>query len=95
MPEDIPPEKKSSEQIHWDLKPEFDEVQSAVGLNQRVFEAVQKELGRIAREAYPGMQTYWQAKQLRGLAERISRHASDFSIEISDLDYAAEQSVKC
>jgi len=94
MPDDIPPERKSPEQCFWDLKPDAEQVEATIDLNQRVFEAVQKELGRIALEAYPGMKTYWQAEQLRKLADRISRHASQFCIEVSDLDYAAEQSVK-
>ena len=32
--------------------------------NQRVYDAVEKQLGRIAREHFPGMADYWQAEQL-------------------------------
>ncbi len=78
------------ERILWDMKPEYEAAMDGIELNQRVCEAVTKELGRIAREHYPGMKD-WQSEQLRALADRISRHASQFCIEVSDLDYAAEQ----
>ncbi|MHB1310188.1 MAG: hypothetical protein ACYC23_24230, partial [Limisphaerales bacterium] len=49
--------------------------------NQHVFNAVQKALGAIAREHYPGLRN-WEPNQLRQLGERISRHAVDFTQEL-------------
>lgn len=93
MPNEPDPEKKrSAEEMLWDMMPAAEAAMDSVALNQCVYEAVEKELGRITREFYPGMNTYWQAEQFRALADKISRHAMNFCIEISDIDHAAEKS---
>ncbi len=64
----------------------------SAALNQRVNDAVEKELGRIAREFYPGMNTCWQAEQFRELQKEISFLASLYWQKLSSLDYQAKQS---
>ena len=55
--------------------------------NEHVFNAVQKALGAIAREHYPGLRN-WEPKQLRQLGKRITRHALSFTQELCELDSA-------
>jgi hypothetical protein len=92
MPDEPDSENKlSPEQIYWELKPGFEDMIDSVAINQKVYEAAEKELGRIAREHFPGMKNYWQAKQFQDLANLLSRTAADFCLKLSDLDYAASQ----
>lgn len=92
MPDEPDSENKPSpEQIYWELKPLHDEMEESVATNQKVYEAVEKALGRIAREHYPGMNNCWQAKQFQDLTELLSRTAGNFCLKLSDLDYAASQ----
>lgn len=91
---DDPKKKLTPEEIYLRLKPLHDAMMESAELNQRVYDAVEKELGRITREFYPGMKDYWQAEQFRKLADKISIHACQFCIELSDIDYAAEKSLE-
>jgi hypothetical protein len=61
-------------------------------VNQRVYEAMEKELGRIAREFFPGMNTCWEAEQFRGLRKEISILSSRYCQKLSELDHQAKQS---
>ncbi len=86
MPDTLEPE----EQKLWELQAAHGEAVDDVARNQRVYEAAEAFLGRIAREHYPGLGN-WNAEQLRKLADRISRHAANFAIELSDLDFKGQQ----
>jgi len=68
------------------------QVLESAALNQLVNDAVEKELGRIARDFYPGMNTCWQAEQFRELQNEISLLASRYWQKLSSLDYRAKQS---
>ena len=70
-----------------------EELEESGALNQRVYDAVEKELGRIAREHYPGMNTYWQGEQLRGLQKEISFLATLYWQELAKLDSQACKSL--
>jgi hypothetical protein len=61
-------------------------------VNQRVYEAVEKELGRIAREFFPGMNAGWEAEQFRALQKEISILSSRYCQKLSELDHQAQQS---
>jgi hypothetical protein len=70
-----------------------EQLEESGALNQRVKEATEKELGRIAREHYPGMNTYWQAEQFRRLQEHISFLATLNWEELAKLDSQARKSL--
>jgi predicted urease superfamily metal-dependent hydrolase len=74
------------EQMLWELDAAHRDVMDDIALNQRVCEVTVEALGRIAREHYPAMAN-WQPEQLRALADKISRHACNYSRELSDLDF--------
>ena len=74
------------EQQLWKMQAAYEVAADDIATNQRVYDAVEAALGRIAREHYPGL-GQWHGEQLRRLADRISRHASNFCIELSDLDH--------
>src|SRR5437867_1964852 len=78
-------EPSDPEKILWELKPLFDELMDDADRNQRVFEAAERALGRIAREHYPHMGN-WPGEQLRELNEIISRTACRFCIDVSNVD---------
>jgi hypothetical protein len=93
MPDEPDPKKKlTPEEIYQALKPLHDALVADVENTQRIYDAVEKDLGRIAREHFPGMSDYWQAEQFRELADLISRTASDFCVQLSNVDYHAIQS---
>jgi hypothetical protein len=71
-----------------------DELEASGAFHQRVKEATEQVLGRIAREFYPGMTTGWQAEQFRKLQEHISFLATLHWEELASLDYAAKQSME-
>ncbi len=65
-------------------------MQDEIALNQRVFEATEKALGEIARRFYPGISN-WEPEQLNRLADRISRAAHTYCIDLCNLDYASNR----
>ena len=86
----MPGTPEPEEQKLWELRTAHDEARDDVAGNQRVYEAVHAALGRIAREHYPALGN-WNGEQLRKLADKISRHAANFAIELSDLDFKGHQ----
>lgn len=74
----------------WELMALDEAVQDQMALNDRVYEATAKALGRIALDHYPGLKN-WEPEQLRKLADRIERHATHFWQELESLDYASQQ----
>jgi hypothetical protein len=77
------------EQLLRKLEAAHDVAADEIALNQRVYEITVKALGRIACEHYPAMAD-WQPEQLRALADKISRHASNYCLELCNLNSAAD-----
>jgi hypothetical protein len=71
-----------------------DSLEESGAFHQRVKEATEQALGRIAREFYPGMNTGWQAEQFRKLQEHLSFLATLHWQELASLDSAAKQSLE-
>ena len=90
MPEEN--KKLSLEESLEKLESLREQMLDSAAVNQRVYEAAEKELGRIAREFFPGMNTYWQAEQFRELQNEISFLSSLYWQKLSSLDYQARQS---
>ena len=90
MPEEN--KKPSLEESLEKLESLREQMLDSAAVNQRVYDAVEKELGRIAREFFPGMNTYWQAEQFRELQNEISFLSSLYWQKLSSLDYQAKQS---
>jgi hypothetical protein len=90
MPEDN--KKPSLEESLEKLESLREQMLDSAAVNQRVYDAVEKELGHIAREFFPGMNTYWQAEQFRELQNEISFLSSLYWQKLSSLDYQAKQS---
>lgn len=86
----MPGTPEPGEQKMWELKAAHEEAMDDVARNQRAFEAVEAALGRIARDHYPALGN-WNAEQLRKLADKSSRHAANFALEFSDLDFTGHQ----
>jgi hypothetical protein len=80
----VPDETNDAERLYWKLKPLMEGLEDQVACNQRVYDAVEKALGKIALEHYPNLKN-WQPEQLRRLADRISRHARDFCVELDGM----------
>lgn len=74
----------------WELDAAFNAMQDEVALNQRVHEATEKALGEIARRFYPNIAN-WEPEQLRRLADRISRAAHTYCLDLCNLDVASGQ----
>ncbi len=74
----------------WELDAAYNAMQDEVALNKRVFEATEKALGEIARRFYPGISN-WEPEQLNRLADRISRAAHTYCIDLCNLDYASDR----
>jgi hypothetical protein len=85
-------EKTSLEESLEKLESLHEQMLDSAAVNQRVYEAVEKELGRIAREFFPGMNTYWQSEQFRELQNEISFLSSLYWQKLSSLEYQAKQS---
>jgi hypothetical protein len=85
-------EKLSLEESLEKLESLREQILDSAAVNQRVYDAVEKELGRIAREFFPGMNTCWQAEQFRELQNEISFLSSLYWQKLSSLDYQAKQS---
>jgi hypothetical protein len=84
-------EHSGSESALWEMMALDSAVADQMALNDRVYEATAKALGRIAQEHYPKLKD-WEPEQLRKLADRIARHSTHFWQELESLDYASEQS---
>lgn len=78
-------DNQPDEQAFWELTATAETAMDEVALNDRVYKAIEEALGRIARDFYPGLPN-WHAEQLRELANRISIHASQFAVQLSNLD---------
>lgn len=78
-------EANDAERLYLKLKPVMEELEDQVACNQRVYEAVDKALGKIALEHYPNLKN-WQPEQLRRLADRISRQSCDFCLELDGMN---------
>lgn len=74
----------------WDLDAAFNAAQDEIATNDVVFHATEKALGEIARRFYPGIAN-WEPEQLNRLADRISRAAHNYCIELGNLDFASEE----
>jgi hypothetical protein len=74
----------------WELDAAYNAMQDEIALNKRVFEATEKALGEIARRFYPGISN-WEPEQLNRLADRISRAAHTYCIDLCNLDYASNR----
>ena len=74
----------------WELDAAYNAMQDEIALNKRVFEATEKALGEIARRFYPGISN-WEPEQLNRLADRISRAAHTYCIDLCNLDYASDR----
>jgi hypothetical protein len=74
----------------WELDAAFNAVEDQIALNQHVYNATEKALGEIARRFYPHIAT-WEPDQLRRLADRISRAASAYCLDLNNLDDASDQ----
>lgn len=74
----------------WDLDAAFNAAQDEIATNDLVFQATEKALGEIARRFYPGIAN-WEPEQLNRLADRISRAAHSYCIELGNLDFASEE----
>ena len=74
----------------WELDAAYNAMQDEIALNQRGFEATEKALGEIARRFYPGISN-WEPEQLNRLADRISRAAHTYCIDLCNLDYASDR----
>lgn len=86
-------EKPSVEAALAELQSMRDHLLDGAARNQRVHDATEEALGRIAREFYPGMNTYWQGEQLRELQKEISFLATLYWQALSKLDHEAEKSL--
>ena len=71
----------------WKLEALRERATDELALNDRVYDAVEAALGRIAREYYPHLGN-WRPEQLRKLAEEISFCALSFAMDLSRLDHA-------
>ena len=78
-----------NEEEMWELDAAANAAIDEVALNDRVFKAVEDALGRIAREHYPALGN-WQPEQLRKLADKISRVALKFTLDLCELDFAGQ-----
>jgi hypothetical protein len=67
-----------------DLQPRYEELRQIMEQNQRVFDAVEEALGRVALQFYPDMKE-WSPEQLHNLASLIAQQAARFSCGISEL----------
>jgi hypothetical protein len=74
----------------WDLDAFHNTALDAQATNDLVYRATEKALGEVARRFYPGIAN-WEPEQLRRLADRISRAAQDYCIELENLDFASEK----
>jgi len=74
----------------WKLEALRSAAMDEMALNDRVYDAVEAALGRIAREHYRHLGN-WRPEQLRALAETNSHCALSFAIDLSRLDYAGLQ----
>ena len=79
-----------TEEEMWEFDAAHDAAMDETALNDRVFNAVEHALGRIAREHYPAVGN-WYPEQLRKLADEISRVALRFSTDLSNLDFAGQR----
>ena len=84
----MPDKPLTPKEILEKLEPLYAAAIASEKLNQRVCDAVETELGRIAVDHYPGMKN-WEPEHLRKLADIISQHACEFCIQVSDVDYEA------
>jgi hypothetical protein len=74
----------------WDLDTAFNAAQDELATNDLVYHATEKALGEIARRFYPGIAN-WEPEQLMRLADRISRAAHSYCIELANLDFASDE----
>ena len=73
------------EQTLWELHALYEASMDENDKLQRVCDAVEVALGRIAREQYPALKR-WEPDQLRRLGVVIYRHADAFAQELIRLD---------
>lgn len=78
-------EKKPLEEVLLELTALKNAMEDQVARNQRVYDAAESALGRIAREHYPEMKN-WDSEQLRKLADVISRAAQNFWSDLDSID---------
>ncbi len=83
---DHPPEIPESKQ--WELDAAFQAMEDSVARNEQVFAATERALGEIARRFYPGIAN-WEPEQLTRLADRISRAAHRYCLDLSGLGHAS------
>ena len=84
----MPDPSEIPESTLWELDAAMSEMEDQVALNQRVYDATEKALGEIARRFYPGIGN-WEPEQLHRLADRISRVACNYCLELDNLDGAS------
>ncbi len=77
----------------WELDALMKDLQDHVARNDLVYDAVEKALGEIARRFYPGIAN-WQPEDLNRLADRISRAAHNYCVELGDMDYRSTKDEK-
>lgn len=74
----------------WDLDAAYNAGMDAQATTDRVYDATEKALGEIARRFYPGLAN-WEPEQLSRLADRISRAARTYCIDLENLDFASQK----
>lgn len=74
----------------WDLDAVYNAAMDAQATTDRVYDATEKALGEIARRFYPGLAN-WEPEQLSRLADRISRAARNYCIDLENLDFASQK----
>jgi len=81
------------EELLRELEPLMEAALDEDALQRRIYDDVDKALGRIARDHFPHLGA-WPAEQLRRLADRISRAACTFAGDLVGFDFAAQQAAK-